>query len=274
MTFDAREISRWFGKPVMYFKFVRGTAEWRYTTADRELTLFGQAYLPAPIKRSKIRSGPERRQQPITVNVPKDLPVLDNWRPFPPQDAISLTIYLEHAGEAEVAVDWIGQVMTIKTAGTDVSMTCQNSQVRAHQAKLYRAFQRGCWAPWGSQGVGMCNIDKSGHDLPTTMTLVDAVTFTSSAFLLVPSGRLAGGWVEWPRLSDGVTEYRTINAHVGNQIVLAYGLNDIDPSYAVTAYPGCNHTPEDCNDYYENMPNYGGQHFMPSKSPHDGNPVW
>lgn len=274
MSFDTRTISRFLSKPIFYFKFVRGTNEWRYTTADRERTLFGQTYLPAPISRSKIRSGPERRQQPITVKAPKDLPVLSNWRPFPPQDAISLTIFLEEVGEAEIAVDWIGRVLTIKSVGENVSMTCQNTQVRAHQAKLYRAFQRGCWSPWGSQGLGMCNIVKSGHALPTTMTQVNTVTFTSSSFLLVPSGRLAGGWVEWTRVSDGVVEYRTINEHVGNQIVLAYGLNDIAVDFGVVAYPGCKHTPDDCNDYYDNMPNYGGQYFMPNKNPHDGNPVW
>lgn len=105
-----------------------------------------------------------------------------------------------------------------------------------------------------------------------TVTAVSGLTLSAPEFGLFPSGRLAGGYIEWLRV-DGLAELRSIRAHSGNSIVVDYGAADLAADLVLTAYPGCAHTWTDCS-YFENQSNYGGDLWMPTKNPFDGNPVW
>lgn len=274
MGFNLREISLWGGKPLGFFKFVRGATVWAYTTADRNIVLDGITYTPAAIKRSRIKVGSERRKLTLTVTLPRDLAVVANWRPYPPRDRIALTILQQHHGDADFSVDWTGRVLAPKFDGTTVELTCEPSQTNARRAGLSRSFQRSCPLALYSQGHGMCNVDKTLHAVAAALTSVDTITYTATAFLAVATGRLAGGYLEYPRASDGVTEYRTIMSHVGATITLDYGLSDIGAGNAVIAYPGCRQSWSDCNDVFNNGPNFGGDLFLPQKNPHSGNPIW
>lgn len=106
-----------------------------------------------------------------------------------------------------------------------------------------------------------------------TLTAVSGLSLTATAFATLPSGRLAGGYIEWTRASDGLVEFRSIKGHSGSDITLDYGGLDLAVGLQLRAYPGCAHTWADCG-YYENRGNYGGDLWMPVKSPFDGNPVW
>lgn len=106
-----------------------------------------------------------------------------------------------------------------------------------------------------------------------TVTALSGLTLTAAAFASLPSGRLAGGFVRWARAADGLVEFRTIKAHSGNTIQLDYGALDLAVGLELRAYPGCAHNWADCG-YHENRGNYGGDLWMPVKSPFDGNPVW
>ena len=92
----------------------------------------------------------------------------------------------------------------------------------------------------------------------------------AEAFAAVASGRLAGGFVNWTR-QDGLTEFRTITNHVGNQITLDYGADDLAAGLDMTVFPGCAHNWADCKDYFNNGANYGGCLYLPQENPFAGN---
>lgn len=274
MGFDLREVSYWLGKPVQYFRFVRGGRTWAYTSAGRDVVLDGVTYTSAAIKRSSIKVGGERRKLPITVSAQRDLAVMDNWHPFPPRDRVMLTIMTQHVGETDVAVEWVGRVIGRKVSGTKAELSCEPTMTSAQGAGLSRCWQYGCPHAVYSQGVGMCNVNKDDFAVPATLTQVNGTTFTSAAFAAVPSGRLAGGFVQYARVSDSVIEYRTIMEHSGSQIVIDAPLYDIALVKDVVAFPGCRGTEEDCTDFFDNYDNYGGDPNIPRRSPTDGNPIW
>lgn len=274
MSFDIRELSLWGGKPVAYFKFTRGGVSWYYTNADRPIDYGGHTYLPAAIKRSAIKIGSERKKLTITVTLPSTLPVIANWRPFPPRDRVVLTIMLQHVGETDVTVDWIGRVMGPKFNGATTELSCEPTLTTARRSGLTRCWQKGCPLAVYSQGAGMCNVVKADFAVAATLTPITAITFSSSAFLAVADGRLAGGFIEWPRVADGVMEQRSIMAHSGDTITLDYGLYDIAEPKAVTAYPGCRQNWNDCDGFFNNGVNYGGDLWMPRRTPFDGNQVF
>ncbi len=348
MTSEAREKAYEGGQPVMLFRFTRGNVSWRYTSSDRPETHNGDIYLPAAIERGRVRQGIEEAQLAVTVTLPSTLPVADNWRPYPPSEAVVLTIFIRHVNETDALADWVGRVVAPKFSGATLELTGEPTATGSRREGASRIWQRACDVPLYSQGPGMCNLQADAVPVPAVLSAVDDVTLTAPGFagaprslaggvlewvdvaeetqqraivthdgdtitvdtgsvdfvpelavtaianalwreatvgtvdgLLVtadafgnfPSGRLAGGYVEWERASDGLIEYRSINAHTGNQVQLYYGALDMAPGLILRAYPGCAHTWSDCG-HFENRPNYGGALWMPTKTPFDGNPVW
>lgn len=253
------------------FDFVRDTRHWLYTSADRPLLYQGQLFVPANLMRSRIVQGQETRKLTVTVTAPKTLPVVDNWRPLPPSDPVALTIFAKEAGSSDVLGDWTGRVVGCLPKDANVEFSCEPESTQAEAATLTRTWQRGCGHVLYSLGDGMCNVNPLDHRLSAVLDAVDGVALKSAAFLALPSGRLAGGFVEWTR-ADGLGERRNIETNVGNTITLDVGALDLAPNLSLAAYPGCNQSPEDCA-YYNNLDNFDGALYMPLRDYYDGNPV-
>jgi hypothetical protein len=272
--FDVREIGWLTRKPVGLFRFARGGVVWGYTNADRGQVLDGVSYVPAAIKRSSIKAGAERRKSVITVTVPRDLPVVANWRPIMPRDPVTLTILVRHDGDDDAVVDWMGRVVAPRFNGATVDLTCDPGIGRARIAGLSRCWQRNCGLALYSQGPGMCNVERAAHAVPASPLQLDAITLKAPEFATLPTGRLAGGFIEYSRAADGVAEYRTVMGHAGDTITLDYPLTDAPAALVLTAYPGCRQNWDDCSGYFENGDNYGGDPNLPQRNPHNGQPVW
>lgn len=272
MTSETREGSWSDGQPVAFFKFVRGAVDWRYTSGQLDQTLNGEPYTCAAIWRSAIRQGSERGRQSITMTLPSSLPVADNWRPYPPADPINLTVFVRHAGETDAIAEWVGRVVSPKFNGSTLELSCEPTQTRSRRRGIQRVWQRGCGVPLYSQGVGLCNVDRQPLAMPATLSAVSGLSLSAAAFATLPTGRLAGGYLEWTR-PDGLVEFRSIRAHAGDTVTVDYGALELAAGLAVTAYPGCAHTWADCG-YFGNQDNYAGDPNIPLKSPNDGTPVW
>jgi hypothetical protein len=165
----------------------------------------------------------------------------------------------------------MGRVVVPDFGDSIVTLNCEQGRTTARSRGLGLRWQRGCPLALYSQGVGMCNVDKTLHDAPATLTAINGLVLTAAEFGALPSGRLAGGFVEWTR-DDGEPERRSITSHSGSDIVIQYGTDTLAVDSAVTAYWGCKHTWDDCGEF-DNQPNYGGSRYMPNRSPMDGNPV-
>jgi uncharacterized phage protein (TIGR02218 family) len=178
----------------------------------------------------------------------------------------------KHYGDDEVATEWMGRVVSPSFTDAVLTLNCEQGRTTARSRGLGLRWQRGCALALYSQGDGMCNLDKADFAVPATLTDVDGLVLTATEFGAVEDGRLAGGFLEWTR-DDGEPEIRSISAHSGNAVRLLYGTDQLAIGSAVTAYEGCRHTAADCNDHFNNKPNYGGSEYMPNRSPMDGNPV-
>lgn len=272
MTFDLLERSRWSGQPIGLLRLSRGGLVERYTTADREIAVGADVYLPLAITRSAIRDSSERAKGVLTLTLPVDAPCAPWWRPYPPSTRVGATWLALHRGSTDVAVEWTGRVIGPKFTDTQLILSCEPTQTNARSRGLALRWQTGCPLVLYSQGVGMCNVSKAAFAVPAELTGSAGASMQADAFAAVPEGRLAGGFVEWIR-PDGEIEVRSIMAHTGNLILLNYGAEDLDEGLDVTAYPGCKHNFADCNGFFSNGPNYGGAVYRPRKSPFDGNPV-
>ncbi|MEQ6331534.1 phage BR0599 family protein [Pseudomonas chengduensis] len=364
MTSEARERSWADGKPIQYFRFTRGNVSWFLTNADRDQEYLGETWTSAAISRSAIRQGSDSAQLTIKVTLPSTQPVASNWRPYPPSEAVVLTIFVRHVGETDALAEWVGRVVAPKFSGPVLELSGEPSRTRNKRNGNVRLSQPGCDLVLYGLGHGQCNLNPeivpleavvtnvaeltlsvtaaalatatrslaggmlewieieepdpedpeaepiehprsrpiAAHSwLSTTITLgpgdylpaigdtvtastrplyveavltaVSGLTLSAAAFGTLPSGRLAGGFLSWVRALDGLVEFRSIRSHVGNQVTLDYGALDIAVGLQPRGYPGCAHSWSDCG-YHANQLNYGGDLYMPAKSPFDGNPVW
>ncbi len=284
MAFSLRELSRFGGKPIHLFRFTRRTLAWRFTSADREIELDGEVFAPAAITRSAIRDSVETTKNRVTITLPYlldpnagELPVTqslgDTWRPYPPSDLIRVDCMAMHYGDAVAELEWTGRVIAPKFSDTLLTLTCDPSYNSGRRAGLQLKWQRSCPLALYSQGPGMCNVDPALHAVPATITGLTGLTLTAAAFGAIAAGKLAGGYFEWVR-PDGLTDFRTIMAHVGSTILLNYGASDLAAVTAGTAYPGCAHNTTACEDDFDNSDNYGGAKDLPNKKVFDGMPVW
>lgn len=272
MGFDLIERSRRLGRPQALLRLTRGSLVERYTAADRDVEIGADTYTPLAVSRTPIRDGGERKKEMVTVTVPINAPCAAWWRPYPPTQPVLVTWLAKHYGDAEAVIEWTGRVIDHKFLDTTLQLFCEQSRTLARKRGTPRRWQRGCDLALYSQGLGLCNVDKSLHDVAATLTAASGTTLTAAAFGGVASGRLAGGWFEWTR-PDGETDRRSIVSHSGTSIVVNYGSADFAVDLVGTAYKGCKHTFADCDTEFDNAPNYGGSMYMPVRSPFDGNPT-
>ena len=234
MTSEARESSQDQGKPVMFFKFVRGTASWCYVSTDRFETYNDETYTPASIERSAIRQGSERGRQNIKVTLPSNLPVAGNWRPYSPSETIALTVMIRHVGETDVLVDWVGRIVSPKFGGDVLELTGEPSKTRGRRQGGDRRWQVGCDLVLYGKGVGLCNLDPEATPVPGVLTVVDVLDLTAPEFADA-SRSLLGGRLEWIDEFEE-TQFRTITAHDGELITIDSESTDLIEDLPVVAY--------------------------------------
>lgn len=276
-VYGIRERSWEDGEPVEYYVFIRDTDVWRYNTSDRVLPRNEGGvlhdYLPLAISRERIQQGAERNKLTLSINVPRDAAVVDLWHPYPTSSPVGLTIYGGHLGDADEVVTWIGRVVSPKFRPEMVTLMGEPSTTLARKSGQVQAWQRGCMHVLYKQGDGLCNANREDFAIPAVITASVANVVSAAGFTDVPSGRLSGGYLEWVTAAGSI-ERRSISAHNGDTITLFYGTTELPVGTEVTAYPGCRHNWDDCENFFNNGVNYGGDLYSPERSPFNGNPVF
>jgi uncharacterized phage protein (TIGR02218 family) len=272
MTYDARETSADQGAPQEIYEFVRGAYRIRLTSADRDIAYVGQTYVRATISRTNVEASLEAARANVTITVPRTMEVADWHRVSPPADVIAVRILQRHQGDPdnEFAVVWTGRVTTVDFKGAAAELICESVYTSIRRAGLKRTYQRACpHVVYGAE----CGAAKSAHELLGAALAVSGVSVTATIFGTVPSGRLAGGYLQVSRPA-GQFERRAIATHTGSTIELAQPIVGFGPGQAFAAYPGCDHTAPTCNTVFGRLPSYGGFLYIPAKNPFDGSPVY
>lgn len=277
MTFDARERSTQDGRPLSLYHLKWGNTIWRYTNGDEAVprqelvngVLTDVSYEPIAVSDSGMKQGTSNAND-FTVTIPSNLPIVVLFRGTPPALSIWLTVRRIHAEDDEAPIYWRGLIFNVK----------RNGDARADiigkplSATLRRTGLRLCWTrecPHFLYDEG-CKVDPEAFKTLGVIEASAGVTITLSGAPDKPNQYFRGGYVEWDANADGTVERRMIEDHTADTLTV-FGLAEVDAGTAVRLYPGCNRTPGDCVDKFNNGPNYGGADFMPGQSPFDA-PIW
>lgn len=272
MTFDNRESSRSKGRPVTLYLFEYGEGDedyYGYTDSARNITADDHLYKAVPVDRQAITSSGSLDRATLDVRLPKDTDIARLFATWPPSTVVTLKIMQGHLGEAQMLVAWAGRVLGRKVEGDEAAFTCEPVHTSMKRTGLRRGYQYGCpHVLYGPQ----CKADQEAATQPCIVLGV------SGAFITLPAGwdtaarrpKYVGGMVHWT-LEDGRLERRSIlRVQDDNLIILSGNAQGLKVGDTVNMVLGCNHKAgleDDCIVLHNNIHNYGGQPWIPLKSP-------
>ena len=271
MTFEARERSTQDGAPIEIFTFARDEQRWRYTSADRDVTLAPNVFLSRPLRRTEIESTNEKARLGIKISAPRTLEVVDLYRVAPPSQAVTCIVQQYHEGDGELVTIWTGRVLGVEFAGAaaaEIALEPIFTSIR--RIGLRRLYQRQC--PHVLYGAA-CKVNRATFRVDGTVSTIVGQVVSVAAASGQPAGWFAGGYIEFAT-ADGATERRFVLEHTGVALTLASTAFGLSVGGAVSLFPGCDHSITTCTSKFSNAANYGGFPYFPLKNPFGGDPIF
>ncbi len=285
MSFGAREASSEGGSPIDLFLFRYGqpdSAVLAFTDAEQDIAdapadrpgLF-VTYKAIAIERDEVQATGTMDRATIDVRTSDDSALADLFRLYPPSHVVTLVLRQGHAGDPDeqFLVAWSGRVTAFNSDENEARFTCEPISTSLKRIGLRRRWQRGCphWL-YGPQ----CKASKeAATETHVVLAVLGAqLTFAEDWTEDPRKAKFQGGLAEWT-LGDGRNEIRTIlRSNEDGTIILGGPATGLEAGDSVALSLGCNHLagvalqPEgDCGPLHDNILNFGGQMWIPFKSP-------
>ena len=283
MTFESREKSRAKGRPVNLFYMRYGTAPtsfYAYTDAEQPIRHNGIDYQPFTMTRGKIHVSGKLDKTALELRMSLQTPMAELFRVYPPADVVNVSIFQGHTNDPDnqFLVVWTGRIISAKRTDTELILTGEPISTTMRRVGLRRHYQYSCMhVLYGPH----CRANKAAATTTTNVvvtannniTLADGWTTQDRAMKYI------GGMVEWLN-NEGNLESRTILRVIDfKTLVVAGFIRDLQPGKAINVILGCNHgfymnanrqgldQKTDCYYLHDNIHNYGGCPFIPTKNP-------
>ena len=263
-TYSDLESSIHGGRPVELFRFVHGPQVWTYSSGP-EIEHGGDTYVAFPIGRDDMQQTKELHKSPLEVLIPRTSELSLLYLAGNPERIITLTVFRLHVGASDgPVVYWKGRIVSCDWPDpATAKLTCESVFTSLKRPGLRARYQRMCRHALYSE---QCGVDKTTYAVAGTVSAINAAktVLTVAAADALADGWLTGGMVETP--TGG---FLFVTAHSGSSITLANPCA-LAVSDAVTLYPGCARNRETCKNKFNNILNFGGWPWIPSRNPFDG----
>jgi uncharacterized phage protein (TIGR02218 family) len=247
---------------------------WLYTSGNEVVSYDAgdgpEDYVPASISRTEAEVKNELARANIEVNVPLTNPAAVRWMQDNGEKIVSLTIF-EREKNGTVNVVWKGRLASLLPGMKDVSLKMESIFTSLRRPGLRARYQRSCRHALYGRG---CTLDPETFAIAGTVTAAAGTVLTIAAADAQADGYFVGGML---RAADGTLSY--IVGHVGSAITLQRMSRSIADEitggfpFDVTLYPGCDHSRATCDSKFDNILNYGGFDFIPTKNPMGGSSI-
>lgn len=263
MTYDAREKSRQDGSPVELYKFTQRGNTWMYTSGDTAINApsLGGVFECIPIKRTAIDQSQEDTAGTIDVTVSRDNPLAGMYIAYNPSTPVWLTVYRYHEGDGETRTIWIGRIVSVSFPGSEAVIKCSPIQTVTQRRIPRNFYQTVCNRILYSQSCGM---------IPGAFCVRGAVTAISGSTLTVyGANSKADGFFTLGFATRNGDEVRMIVAHTGSTVTLLNTFFNLQVGDVIEIYAGCDRTEGTCRSKFNNITNFLGWKYIPTKNPFD-----
>lgn len=273
MTHQLIEASVEDGQPMRCYEFQRGTLRWRYTSADRDVTINNMLFRGnVGISDEGMQFTGDPKADALTIIMPSYLEIPLMYRVIAPADTIYVVVWDAHFGQPTGEVAWTGIVTGHSSVTEDLShITCESIVSSLEIPGLRLGWQRSC--PFTLYDPETCRLNKADYEVVAQIADKDGATIHSARAGDFSDGYFSGGFVEW-EIEAGLRERRGVQSHTGTQLLLLGGTYGIEVGSSVFIFPGCFRTAVICSNKFDNILNYGGIPHLEGRSPFDGSSVW
>lgn len=278
MTYDALEESRTQGQPISLYFIRYGEPEdayYAYTSAEQQVVytfdsdLGPVAFQPIAITRGEINASGALDRAELEVRVPLSAGINAVFAGFPPSQVVAMFIFDGHFGEPEFKTVWMGRLTAQAFEDEEAVYTCEPASTSLKRVGLQRFWQRGCPLVLYSQGWKKCNANEAAATTSVLTTAIDG------AIVSIPDDWVEGfrkplhigGMAKWST-PDGRLVIRTIvGIPAADQVQLNAPATGLGVGVTVHLSLGCPHDRDGCALIHDNIHNYGGQDWIPTKNP-------
>lgn len=266
--FDAEEKKRYGARPFQLFKFTTGSASYYYTSIDNASTTYGgHSYLPKEIACDEGAFSQEVSAGSREITVARDNPVAALYGASSPVDAVAVVIYAGHRDDADVVIEFIGTVITIRYEGASAVLICAPAG-NAFKRKIpaWHYTNHCALALYGAR----CGVNKAAFEYTHTVDAIADDTVTLHAYAALADW-VANGWMELTARAVGRKRF-IYKSTAGGVITLknAFPGGELLVGDTVKVYAGCKRTMDECKTKFANAANFFGFPFIPIFNPFDG----
>lgn len=269
MTYRDYEESFQDALPIEAYEFVGTYRTYRYTNADRVITISGNDYEPLAMKREETVTGDQSQDGvEMTIEMPCDCDLIADYAFAVSPPDLDLTVYRCHLGlnlSLDSVVFWKGPV-------TGFNVTDDVAKIRVpsiletvlsgdfpnffyHQSCNHTLYDE------------RCGISKAANTVTTTVTAISedktSITVADDGFA---NNFLNGGIVANP----DANEQRLILSNTDNVLVVFYPFARLEVGDTVALSVGCDHSKETCQSKFGNVRRFGGFPYIPKDNPFVG----
>lgn len=267
MTYASQETSQQGGKPVELYRFVLGGVSYEYTSGIDAISRGSLTYLPIPISRSDDPQGPEERDNYLEVELPGDNPFAATFYSIVPGLVAQLTISRFHRDDPSLELITVFKGFVSSVAFEDDFQVAKVAALPI-TAATSRPIPRFTFSALCNHVLydPRCKVLDTDPNYRVTgeVSAVDLTAYTIDVVGadLKPDGWWTGGFVE----AQAGLDKRMVLAHTGTTLtlLLPFAVNPLGSD--VTLFAGCDHTISTCKSKFNNVVNYGGFAFIPTRN--------
>lgn len=253
------------GEPFELYEFTRGTWSLYLTTRKTEFYVHDlQIFEPSSIIRGGITHGEDMAQGALELKLPRGSELVEDFFAYPPEITTSVTVKKLHRGLTyeDAVVIWKGRIAAVDTQNDEVTITCESIYASMRRVGLRLRCELICQHSLYSE---QCGADQPAVRFDDTISgVTNPTTLVMSATSGYADGWFTGGVLEW------INDSRFITYHSGNTLILSRPLSGLAAGILVALYPGCSLTVSDCKTKFDNLVNYLGFPWMPTRNPFAG----
>lgn len=265
MAYNDNEYSVKAARPQEAYLFDSGSEEWRLTSFDREVTVNGETYTPAPMTRSEPEAGEDSMKSDLTITIAANSDMVSDMLQSLVEQPVIVTIYRKHWDDATWLTYWKGRLVNF-TPGAETELQCESVFTSMRRPGLRAKYQRLCRHALYSVGEGLlslCEVEMADYAVAAKISSAENVPTIETDLTGYDSSYFKGGF-----LRQGSYMYRFIYSVSGGGRYLTLDRPlDLAVGTDITLYPGCNHTYSTCRDKFNNSINFGGFPWVPNKNP-------
>lgn len=247
---------------VELYAFEGASGSFYLTPHEFDVEIDGERYERCPIERSALALGAEAAKSALELKLPPDHALVRHLLQAAitgEATAVRLAVARRDAwGDAWwlSGTRWMGRVLGVEVADDAARIRCESAQVSLKRIGLRRLYSRACSHVLYSAACGATPISASAEVISSEGRQVELANLPPEV-----AGMLAGGWLE----ADTGARHMIVSEWTEGVELLYPVAIEVGTWVQLTA--GCDHSTSTCQSRFDNLDNYGGFPFIPTKNP-------